>query len=1191
MVKLKTDITLSPHMRVARMKEFGKRYNKIVKDFDFPSHAVPYSRKSKKDIPDMLKKWKHDQKLIGNFISKRILANDKNKIIKIFKKEYEKTPDNKFLLVSYENGNGQFVTKTVNEKMLSYIKHFIETGKSVDTLNEYGSDVDVDQYFMNYTTKDFTFSRKNKHKINQNGNYFNYLNGTSLDLSKLQIYNKEQYEKKLKTGINNCVIHSLKAFDIPKEIINKIKNITQHYKSSQQDKAIINDAFISRHFDKIAQVIEKNILLKKFYNHPKVNPLEWIYNMEQPLFGSDMEFIERNMKVYKYKHNPELLRSNNTIKTETISICLYKNHFMPNIELDINNFVVKNYTNIKDIKGFMDFTRMRGKKYSKEKNKQIKKANTADVIRMLENHKQRHEGGNYHLYYKDEILTKHIQYKEDNSLYLNGEGEQHEIIDEARPRELLHSNNTNKSIFFADCETYPKCKALFPYAVGVVGMENDDVIITETVEKFLDHIVNNTNKDDLISVYFHNAKFDYSVMFKNFMKESPTVKNGQFYKGVIRYRERRIVIKDSMKHINLALSKFKNAYKLNVGKKDLYMPYSLYNQETVKQKSVSYDLLKLKTSTVPSEQLEYDNIADIEKLDSKEKEECIEPYCYITASGNKRFRHMEFMETYLESDCLTLKHGFLRHRENIFKLCDAVNVERLDIFDILTTSSLSYLLYMNVGTYDRVFELSGNKRRFIQKSIIGGRVSTKGNGKHMSKFVMDYDACSLYPSAIYRLKKEYGGIPAGEAKNILNFDDIKNSTYYVAEIKVNNIQDNQQISFFNFLDSKGTRRYSGNYKEFRENVNDGKIIVDRITLEDYVKYQHMEYEFIQGLYWDEFNPIMSDMTYKLYDLRTKYKNTKINGQRTEEAELMQSTTKLILNSIYGKTLLKPATEKIVTKPNKKVTPYKITEEYEMYGKTQSRTMWARKLNGELKNRLDDNGNEIFTYPAEMYLSKNYNIINHIVEEDLVTTFHINHNDFDDKNSCHVGGMILSMSKRIMNEVMDLANTLKIEVLYCDTDSLHIPKKYIEQLEKEFKIVFGRSLRGENLGEFHNDLESKFGGDVMFNCVSEECIILGKKAYLDVLIIDEDCLKNKKLIEYKKLNMEELKTKKEYHIRLKGVGSFAFKRNFKDIVGAYKDLYNNKTLEFDLTKGSVKFQISNMNNIIQKDNFKRNVSFK
>jgi len=174
--------------------------------------------------------------------------------------------------------------------------------------------------------------------------------------------------------------------------------------------------------------------------------------------------------------------------------------------------------------------------------------------------------------------------------------------------------------------------------------------------------------------------------------------------------------------------------------------------------------------------------------------------------------------------------------------------------------------------------------------------------------------------------------------------------------------------------------------------------------------------------------------------------------------------------------------------------------------------------------------------------------------------------------------------------MGIANENDIEVLYQDTDSMHIPKKHIKSLETIFKAKFGRSLRGENLGEFHNDLESKFDGDIMFNCVSEECIILGKKAYLDVLVIDFECEKNKKIIKNNQLDMEELKTKKEYHIRLKGVGSFAFKRNFKDVEGAYKDLYNNKTLEFDLTKGSVKFQISNMNNIIQKDNFKRNVSF-
>lgn len=46
-------------------------------------------------------------------------------------------------------------------------------------------------------------------------------------------------------------------------------------------------------------------------------------------------------------------------------------------------------------------------------------------------------------------------------------------------------------------------------------------------------------------------------------------------------------------------------------------------------------------------------------------------------------------------------------------------------------------------------------------------------------------------------------------------------------------------------------------------------------------------------------------------------------------------------------------------------------------------------------------------------------------------------------------MILDMSKRIMNEVMCLAEDLKINIYYQDTDSMHIEADKIEKLSDEF----------------------------------------------------------------------------------------------------------------------------------------------
>ena len=63
-----------------------------------------------------------------------------------------------------------------------------------------------------------------------------------------------------------------------------------------------------------------------------------------------------------------------------------------------------------------------------------------------------------------------------------------------------------------------------------------------------------------------------------------------------------------------------------------------------------------------------------------------------------------------------------------------------------------------------------------------------------------------------------------------------------------------------------------------------------------------------------------------------------------------------------------------------------------------------------------------------------------------------------------------MSKRIMNEVIYLAEDLGINVYYQDTDSIHIENDKIELLEREFKKKYGRNLRGGELDQFHPDFD-------------------------------------------------------------------------------------------------------------------------
>jgi hypothetical protein len=72
------------------------------------------------------------------------------------------------------------------------------------------------------------------------------------------------------------------------------------------------------------------------------------------------------------------------------------------------------------------------------------------------------------------------------------------------------------------------------------------------------------------------------------------------------------------------------------------------------------------------------------------------------------------------------------------------------------------------------------------------------------------------------------------------------------------------------------------------------------------------------------------------------------------------------------------------------------------------------------------------------------------------------------NLCHLGVNILSMSKRITNELEYLAEDNGIEVYYTDTDSFRLPYNSLDLLTKLFREKHGRELIGKRLGQFHSD---------------------------------------------------------------------------------------------------------------------------
>ena len=395
---------------------------------------------------------------------------------------------------------------------------------------------------------------------------------------------------------------------------------------------------------------------------------------------------------------------------------------------------------------------------------------------------------------------------------------------------------------------------------------------------------------------------------------------------------------------------------------------------------------------------------------------------------------------------------------------------------------------------------------------------TKGNV--INEKIADYDGVSLYPSAIHRLCKKYG-LAKGKAKLINNLkkEIIDNYSYYIVKINITKINKKQQLPFVSYK-KDGILQYVNE-------VPEGGLIttIDKYTLEDWVKYQGIEYNMISGVYWDNgFNKKMGSVIETLFKDRLKHKKA---GNQA-----LQQILKLMMNSSYGKTIIKKS------KIEKKI----------------------------IKNK--DFDNFVHNY---YYLIKTIEKLN---DNQYIATLDGIDESF---NLAHVGVSILSMSKRIMNEVFDIANSNKLPIYYTDTDSLHCKYDDVVILENKFKEKYKRTLTGKQLGQFHIDFD-------LDGAVSEiyatKSIFLGKKCYID-------CLESKN---------EKGETITGHHYRLKGVTVAGLKHKSKiefgnDMFKLYEHLTKNE-LEICLNpKDKALFEYRNNEVYIREENtFTRNISF-
>lgn len=602
-----------------------------------------------------------------------------------------------------------------------------------------------------------------------------------------------------------------------------------------------------------------------------------------------------------------------------------------------------------------------------------------------------------------------------------------------------------------------------------------------------------------------------------------------------------VKIKCSYKMTNIGLGKFGKVFNLPQEKE--YMPYDLY---TTKNINLRYIDFKECIAVVPENKKEIfmKNLSRWSLYDSKTDK--------VDIIGYSR--------EYCILDVKVMQQGYEIFRQHIKEISQKVLDPEIkeecpdlvvDIYNHYTISSVANEMMLIGGCYEDTYQFAGVVREFMQKCVVGGRVMTRRNEKIIKKYekrkikfekkagktfekyshryIHDVDATSLYPSSLYRIPGFIRGVPKilpvittknrVDAVNALN--NLTKDSHYFLEINIKRVGINRDFPLLSYADGL-TRKWTNDVVGSEEKPI--PMYCDRTMLEDWIEFHDIDFEVVRGYYFDEgYNPKINETMKFLFEERVKQKRLH---------NPIQNSIKLLMNSGYGKTLEKAHEDSILYKTEK-------------------------EINGYLKRKYN------FVKDVIPTIDGRYKCI----EWASIDTHY---------NQVHQGVSVLSMSKRIMSEVMCLAEDNDYGVYYTDTDSIHIDSEDTKILAKLWDEKYGgkpdrtyhrltdfirpKKMIGcgddSYMGQFHNDFDLPgVSKDKEHLTRSVLFIGLGKKCYMDLL---EGFDKDDNIIY-------------GYHIRMKGVsndallwGARGYDENMREGVRKlYEHLYAGHSETFDL----------------------------
>lgn len=777
------------------------------------------------------------------------------------------------------------------------------------------------------------------------------------------------------------------------------------------------------------------------------------------------------------------------------------NHYFVKDKVDITTFAINNYNKVKKLKNWNKIVSI-GKRVERKK----KFINSCHLFKLLLLNKEQLLEP---IKRSDELYKTNVYNKTINDdLGLTNNKKNYKKFETNLDTEPLEDNDVisikvgndfeDFDIIFFDVETYLNKDNIHEVYTCSYYNSTQKIMKSFFGPDCCKQLLNSLPTYSLL--YAHNCGYDFRFIFQDIFIKDYINKGRSLITAHGCYKGKVIYFRDSCKLIPERLSRFGSMFQLEQAKE--VMPYDLYNVPGIMDKKIvdiEYACGFLETD---EEKIQFrDNIKK-----------------WNLNIGN-RFNIVKYSSKYCEMDCKVLYDGFMTFKKQIHE------VTGLNICNYFSLPSVADKYLKNQGCYDGTYSISGVTRAFIQKCIVGGRCMMANNSKQMQKNcnIADFDACSLYPSAMKRLKDEFGGLLMGTPKLInkhqKNYYFLKEKDGYFIKIKIDHVGKKRDFPLLSFVEN-GIRNFSND-------LVGKEIYVDKIALEDAIKFQDISFDIIKGYYYDQGrNPKIGEIMSYLYETRKIKK---------KEKNPIQVIYKLLMNSAYGKSILKPISN------NSKIVNSK--EEFDEY--------FSRHYNNiEEGFKICDN---------KYFIKVNKGINDHF-------------------NFAHVGCEILSMSKRIMNEVMCLAEDNNLKIYYQDTDSMHIDYDDVNTLGDLFKQKYNKELIGTNMGQFHVDFDLKGANPDTLRSIN--FISVGKKCYIDQLQ-GQDYNGN---------------TVSGYHLRMKGIPNQSIlytcqKLNLSPLE-LYKKLYKGEKITFDLLcDGNKKIFKYNKNMTVTfETNFKRQLIF-